>query len=91
MSATKKIVRRSLPTSENKFVKQLHPLLQRVYAARGVIDDKLLDYSLSVLEPMSALKGIDEAVQLLVEALAEQQHILIVAGWLRHWRSSSIY
>ncbi len=81
MSATKKIVRRSLPTSENKFVKQLHPLLQRVYAARGVIDDKLLDYSLSVLEPMSALKGIDEAVQLLVEALAEQQHILIVADF----------
>ncbi len=81
MSATKKIVRRSLPTSENKFATQLHPLLQRVYATRGVSDDKSLDYSLSVLEPMSSLKGIDDAVQLLAQALAEQQHILIVADF----------
>lgn len=81
MSATKKIVRRPSPSSESQFSKSLHPLLQRVYAARGVADDQSLNYSLSELAPLSALKGLDAAVQLLATALAQQQQILIVADF----------
>jgi len=81
MPAPRKIVRRSPLTSESHFTQALHPLLQRIYAARGVTDDKLLDYSLQALQPVSALKGIDDAVMLLSRALAAQQHILIVADF----------
>jgi len=81
MSATKKIVRRPPSPSGSQFSKPLHPLLQRVYAARGVTSDQSLNYSLSELAPLSALKGLDEAVQLLTTALAQQQHIMIVADF----------
>ncbi len=81
MSATKKIVRRPPPLSESQFSQPLHPLLQRVYAARGVTGDQSLNYSLSELAPLAALKGLDAAVQLLADALAQQQHVLIVADF----------
>jgi len=55
--------------------------MQRIYAARGVVDDAQLDYSLSKLHPVTALKGIDRAAQLLAQAVVEQQHIMIVADF----------
>jgi len=81
MNSNKQIVRRNASAEKSNFDVTLSPLLQRVYAARGVFDDKQLDYSLSKLHPISALKGIGAAVKLLAEALAEQQHIMIVADF----------
>ena len=47
----------------------LPPLLTRLYAARGVQSEAELDKRLARLLPFQQLKGIDAAVQLLVEAL----------------------
>ena len=58
----------------------LHPVLARVYAARGIGGADELRHDLESLLPPQ-LKGIDAAVQLLTEALAARWHIAIVADF----------
>lgn len=62
-------------------LKGLHPLLARLYAARGVEDLKQVSYSLSQLADFRTLKNIDVAVERLALALAQQQSILIVGDY----------
>ncbi len=59
----------------------LHPVLRRLYLARKIISDSELDASLERLIPPTTLKGIEQAVDLLVEALHAQRRILIVADF----------
>jgi single-stranded-DNA-specific exonuclease len=59
----------------------LPPLLTRLYAARGVRDEAELDKTLARLIPYQQLKGIDAAVDLLVQALDQRQRILIVGDF----------
>ena len=59
----------------------LPPLLTRLYAARGVQSEAELDKSLARLLPFQQLKGIEAAVDLLVEALEQRQRILIVGDF----------
>lgn len=75
-----KIIRRIVP-SEIVLSGSIHPLLQRIYAARGVRSTDEIDYSLKRLHPYTALKGIERAVELLVTALKAEQRILIVADY----------
>ncbi len=56
-------------------------VLNRVYSHRGIEDASELDYSLHQLLPYNQLKGIDNAVDLLVEALQQQQRILVVGDF----------
>lgn len=55
----------------------MHPTLQRVYAARGVMAMVDLDYNLTGLEPVGSLEGIDAAVDLL---LAHRGKKILVVG-----------
>ena len=57
------------------------PLLTRIYAARGVQSATELDKGLARLLPVSLLKGMDDAVQLLAQALEQRQRILIVGDF----------
>lgn len=75
-----KIIRRPVPLGVQLDL-PLSPVLQRIYAARGVKSADELDYSLKHLHPYILLKGIEEAVELLVKALKEQARILIVADY----------
>lgn len=59
----------------------LPPLLTRLYAARGVQSAAELDKGLARLMPYSQLKGIEAAVDLLVEALEKRQRILFVGDF----------
>jgi len=59
----------------------LHPLLKRIYAARGIHTPEELDTNLEHLLPFSLLKGIDACVQHLYVALRLQQHILILGDF----------
>ncbi|MDI6746969.1 MAG: single-stranded-DNA-specific exonuclease RecJ [Rhodocyclaceae bacterium] len=59
----------------------IHPLLARLYAARGVSGTDELDTSLASLLPPEQMKGIDTAATLLADAIAAQQKILIVADY----------
>ncbi len=45
----------------------LHPVLQRVYAARGVSQSEELDLSLERMLPVGSLDGVDAAARLLAE------------------------
>ncbi|WP_028695283.1 single-stranded-DNA-specific exonuclease RecJ [Pseudomonas cremoricolorata] len=59
----------------------LPPLLTRLYAARGVQSEAELDKTFKHLLSYERLKGIDAAVQLLVEAIDQRQRILIVGDF----------
>ncbi|MDP3036968.1 MAG: DHH family phosphoesterase, partial [Rhodocyclaceae bacterium] len=59
----------------------VHPLLARLYAARGILAADELDTSLSGLLPPEQLKGIDRAATLLADAITGKQKILIVADY----------
>ncbi|MDH0293204.1 single-stranded-DNA-specific exonuclease RecJ, partial [Pseudomonas sp. GD04087] len=59
----------------------LPPLLTRLYAARGVQSAEELDKGLARLIPYQQLKGVDAAVDLLVDALEKGQRILYVGDF----------
>lgn len=73
------VVQRTLP--DNWQLSSLHPALQRVYAARGVVDEQQLTLSLSELLPYHTLKGIDRATEVLVEAVVHQRRVLVVGDF----------
>jgi len=75
-----KIVRRSLP-DKNELPGELNPVVRRVLSARGICDNTQLDHSLSRLLPYQELTDIDAAVSLLVEAIRNDKHVLIVADF----------
>ncbi|HEX5841842.1 MAG TPA: single-stranded-DNA-specific exonuclease RecJ [Pseudomonas sp.] len=59
----------------------LPPLLTRLYAARGVQSAAELDKGLARLIPYQQLKGIEAAVELLVQGLEQGQRMLIVGDF----------
>ncbi|MCW2486591.1 single-stranded-DNA-specific exonuclease RecJ [Candidatus Symbiopectobacterium sp. NZEC127] len=59
----------------------LPPLLRRLYAQRGVTEGQELDRSLRGLLDYRLLDGIDDAVVLLQQALAEQRRIVVVGDF----------
>ncbi len=75
-----KIIQR--PAASAKHLPEtLHPVLRRIYAARNIIQARELELKLEHLPPPVALKGMDQAVDLLSQALRDQQRILIVADF----------
>lgn len=78
---THQIVRRRPVAPPAGFSAELPPLLSRIYASRGITTAGELNYSLEHLLPFNQLKGIDEAVTLLVEALHRQWRILVVGDF----------
>ncbi|MAZ77937.1 MAG: single-stranded-DNA-specific exonuclease RecJ [Legionellaceae bacterium] len=75
----KTIIQRPIPT--NTQLTHLDPVLQRIYAARGVNDDTALQRDARVLLPYQSLKGINDAVDLLVNALQQQLSIMIIGDY----------
>jgi single-stranded-DNA-specific exonuclease len=59
----------------------IHPLLAQLFAARGVQGPQDLDDSLSKLLPPDTMLGIDTAAHTLAHAIAQQQHICVVADY----------
>ena len=59
----------------------VHPLLARLFAARGVTNRDELDDGLARLLPPAGLKGVHEAAVLLADAIAAQQRICFVADY----------
>ena len=58
-----------------------HPLLARIYAARGIQSKDELDYSLKAMLPPAQLKGVREAAELLADAIEAGARMLIVADY----------
>ncbi|HLW75172.1 MAG TPA: DHH family phosphoesterase, partial [Gammaproteobacteria bacterium] len=59
----------------------LHPLLRRLYAARGLSTVADLDLALSGLADYRQLGGMETAVDLLADALAMRRRILVVGDF----------
>ena len=59
----------------------VHPLLARLYAARGIAHAADLDTALSALLDPLLLKGAAEAATLLADAISAKRHLLIVADY----------
>jgi single-stranded-DNA-specific exonuclease len=71
------VVVRPVPAIGNSI--DVHPVLQRIYAARGVTQVEDLDYALRGLLPVSTLTGVDEAVELIADHA--EKHITIIGDF----------
>lgn len=78
-----KIIAREVPPRTAWSLEQagVHPLLARLFAARGVRNAEELDDSAAKLLPPSELRGTHEAAVLLADAIAQGKRICIVADY----------
>lgn len=77
---SKKIIRRNLENLD-PFNHDLHPVLQRIYHARGIQSNDQLEHNLEKLIPFQDLLDIDKAIACLSKALSEQQKFLVVGDF----------
>ena len=78
-----KIVTRDVPPRAAWALEQagIHPLLARLYAARGVAGKEELDNGLARLLAPAGMKGATEAARLLADAIAADRKLCIVADY----------
>jgi single-stranded-DNA-specific exonuclease len=78
-----KIVTRDIPPRAAWALEQagVHPLLARLYAARGVSSKEELDDGLARLLPPTTMKGALDAAALLADAIAQDRKLCIVADY----------
>ena len=78
-----KIINRDIPPRAVWALEQagVHPLLARLYAARGIRAKDELDDALARLLPPAGLKGVSEAARLLADAIALDKRLVIVADY----------
>jgi len=69
------------PAEAAELPSRLHPVLRRVYAARGIRDGLELDLALSRLLPVSSLEGVDPAVGLLLGHLDRGSRVVVVGDY----------
>ena len=78
-----KIIPRDIPPRSVYALEQagVHPLLARLYAARGVTGTDEIDDSLAKLLPPTGLLGINAAAKLLADAIAQGKRLCVVADY----------
>jgi single-stranded-DNA-specific exonuclease len=75
------IVRRSEPGERPRLDLDLHPVLQRIYATRGVRDVAELTLSLQQLLPVGTLGGAQAAAELLCQHRAGAARIIVIGDF----------
>lgn len=75
------IVRRSAVISDELQNSDLHPLLKKIYANRGVTSLKQVSYQLTDLLDYSLLKDIDIAANFVADAVMQQKRILVIGDF----------
>ncbi len=78
-----KIITRDIPPRAAWALEQggVHPLLARLYAARGVLAMDELDDGLARLLPPAGMKGLQEAAVLLADSIAAGRKLCVVADY----------
>ena len=76
-----RLVKRRVANSTLNLPDSMHPLLRRVYSQRKIKHVEELELGLENLIPPERFKGIDAAIELLIDALRQQQRVLIVADF----------
>jgi len=74
------ILRREVPNDVD-LIKELHPILGRIYQIRRIDSKEHLEYSLKQLLPYHLLSGISKAVEILGLALQENKTITVVGDF----------
>ncbi|NNM60103.1 MAG: single-stranded-DNA-specific exonuclease RecJ [Legionellales bacterium] len=77
---TPEIVKRKIRQT-HQLTQNLHPILNRIYLARGVYDAAELDKRAEHLLPYTTLSGLNEAMSCLYDALSAQQCIVVVGDF----------
>ena len=75
------LLRRRSANSNLDLPDSLHPLIQRIYSQRAVLNAEELELGLNNLLPPNRMAGMESAVDLLIDALQRQKHILIVSDF----------
>jgi single-stranded-DNA-specific exonuclease len=77
---TARIERRPLAAESSAWPASIHPVLRRVYAARGISDAARIEHRLTALLPPS-FGGIARASELIDDAIQEHRRIVIVGDF----------
>ncbi len=77
----RRIVRRPSTQADSALPASLHPVLRRVYAARGVRGPADIDLGLERLLPVSSLGGVPAAVELLMRCHRDGRRVLVVGDF----------
>jgi single-stranded-DNA-specific exonuclease len=80
-AAALKIVRRGAGATPRGWMASVHPVVQRVYAARGVCCPDDAGHRLAGLLPPAGLAGVGPALELLVDAVANDRSILVAGDY----------
>ncbi|QCP49234.1 single-stranded-DNA-specific exonuclease RecJ [Trinickia violacea] len=79
---TRIVTRASSPADAQALIRHgLHPVLARLYAARGVCQPDEIETALTRLVPPLTLKGCADAAVLLADALEQNRRMLVVADY----------
>ncbi|MEX3555713.1 MAG: single-stranded-DNA-specific exonuclease RecJ [Burkholderia gladioli] len=79
---TRLVTRQASPADAEALARHgLHPVLARLYAARGVTCPEDVETALARLVPPASLKGCEDAAMLLADALAARKRMLVVADY----------
>ncbi|MGR2768357.1 single-stranded-DNA-specific exonuclease RecJ [Photobacterium ganghwense] len=74
-------IKRRPEADTSQFSDAVHPLLQRIYASRGIRSEHDLERGVRGLHSYNQLHGIQPAVELLKQALSEQRRIIVVGDF----------
>lgn len=75
------IRRRLASVIETAWPEQMHPVLRRVYAARGISDAEQVEHRLARMAPPSTLGGMAAACELLASAMMKGKRIVVVGDF----------
>ncbi|GAC35137.1 single-stranded-DNA-specific exonuclease RecJ [Paraglaciecola polaris] len=74
-------IRRRSPVSDDHLPGSIDPTLRQIYAARGITTEQQLERSAKALLHYKDMSGIDKAVSILADALAQGRRIIIVGDF----------
>ena len=76
------IVRRFVPPAASTLAASgVHPVLARVFAARGVASAEELGVELATLPRFASMKGVDAAARRLADAIRHREKVVVVADY----------
>lgn len=76
-----RIERRAVSATTGDWPAHIHPVLRRIYAARGIALPTDIEHKLAALLPPQALGGIERACELLETAIREDARIVVVGDF----------
>ena len=79
--ARRKVGQRQTGSVSHTLPDSLHPVIRRILLARGITNETSLDLKLGRLQKPSALSGIQQAAEILADAVVSGQSILIVGDF----------